>query len=116
MLRNSCWQGPTVTETPAFDLTFLMGTIHRVLKAESLLKERSVPVRVEVAPRQLSADCGMVVTVRREDLTAVLGLFEGASLSFEGLYRRAGAGYEEIPPAALSRSGEGESPEEKPWK
>ncbi|MBC7961898.1 MAG: DUF3343 domain-containing protein [Steroidobacteraceae bacterium] len=42
-------------------LLAVFNSAHRVMKAESILKSRSLPVLLIPAPRALSADCGLAI-------------------------------------------------------
>jgi hypothetical protein len=63
------------------NLAFVMGSIHRVLKAEKVLRQEGVPVDTVPTPREVSADCGMVVIVRPADSARALELLEKAGVS-----------------------------------
>ncbi len=59
------------------DIVAIFHSIHRVMKAEKVLKHEQLRVKVIPVPRQLSADCGMAVTFDEELLPlvkATLGL------------------------------------------
>lgn len=42
-------------------LLAVFNSAHRVMKAESVLKARSLPILLIPAPRALSADCGLAI-------------------------------------------------------
>ncbi len=43
------------------DYIAVFNSIHRVMKAEQLLKERRLPILLIPAPRVVSADCGLAI-------------------------------------------------------
>ncbi|TAL17141.1 DUF3343 domain-containing protein [bacterium] len=43
------------------DGLFIFNSVHRVMKAEKVLKSGSVNARVMPVPRQLSSDCGLAL-------------------------------------------------------
>lgn len=48
------------------DCVAIFHSVHRVMKAEKVLKGRQLNILLIPAPRQLSADCGMAIRYRRE--------------------------------------------------
>jgi hypothetical protein len=55
---------------------FLFESIHQVMRAEKLLKEKGMEVDLLPVPREISSDCGVVIEM-------VLGLKEEAMRLFE---------------------------------
>jgi hypothetical protein len=49
------------------DTAFVMGSIHRVLKAEKILERDGIEVDTLVTPREIRADCGMVLLLAQAD-------------------------------------------------
>lgn len=47
-------------------LLAVFNSAHRVMKAESILKARSLPILLIPAPRALSADCGLALRYSEE--------------------------------------------------
>ncbi|MCK5825814.1 MAG: DUF3343 domain-containing protein [Desulfuromusa sp.] len=43
------------------DCVAIFHSVHRVMKAEKVLKDRQLNILLIPAPRQLSADCGMAI-------------------------------------------------------
>ncbi|SEA23956.1 Protein of unknown function [Desulfuromusa kysingii] len=54
------------------DCVAIFHSIHRVMKAEKVLKDQHLDVLLVPVPRSLSADCGMVVRYPRQIQTDVL--------------------------------------------
>lgn len=62
------------------------GSIHRVMKAEKILKREIVPLTLIPTPRQISSDCGMVVRIDCDDLEKALKIIQEYGLIIEGVY------------------------------
>jgi len=75
---------------------FLMGTIHRVLKAEKALKGAAVPADVVVTPRAISSDCGMVVRVARAHLPRALEALREGAIEYQRIFAETDGGFEEL--------------------
>ena len=71
----------------------VMGTIHRVLRMEKLMKREELPVGTLITPREVSADCGMVVTLRAGDLEKVMALAREAGHPPVEVWRQDGDRY-----------------------
>jgi hypothetical protein len=79
-----------------FQTVFVMDSIHRVLQAEKALKAEGIAVETQVTPREISADCGMVVLVRHPDEHRAVGRLRRSGIApreiwrnLEGVFRRA---------------------------
>lgn len=82
------------------DYIAIFHSIHKVLKAEKILKEAGVEFLLIPVPRQLTADCGLALRFSpqaREELLAVLA---SAGLIPVELHQRSGDSYREIDPEA----------------
>jgi hypothetical protein len=53
------------------DYVAIFNSIHRVIKAEKLLKERRLPILLIPAPRTLKSDCGLALRYTAADRPAV---------------------------------------------
>ncbi|WP_029917409.1 DUF3343 domain-containing protein [Pelobacter seleniigenes] len=62
------------------DIVAIFHSIHRVMKAEKVLKHEQLKVKVIPVPRQLSADCGMAVTFSEALLPQVRAALDQAGL------------------------------------
>lgn len=78
------------------DLVAIFHSIHRVMKAEQVLKRGSVDMLLIPVPRQLSSDCGLAIRFAVADLERVGSLLGAAGLAPAELYRREGAGFSEL--------------------
>jgi len=54
------------------DYLAVFNSAHRVMKAETILKSRNLPVILIPAPRQLQTDCGLALRFNNEIYTLVL--------------------------------------------
>jgi len=57
------------------DLVAIFHSIHRVMKAEKLLKQARVDILLIPVPRQLSSDCGLAIrypALSRQEVEVVL--------------------------------------------
>ena len=61
-------------------------SIHRVMKAENILKAESVSLSLIPTPRHISSDCGMVVQIDCDDLEKTLKIIQDHGLRTEGIY------------------------------
>lgn len=64
--------------------------IHRVMKAEQLLKQARLPILLIPVPRQLSSDCGLALRFDEAARQEVLALLGREGLLPAELHRRAG--------------------------
>lgn len=73
------------------DYVAIFNSVHRVMKAEKLLKERRLPILLIPAPRALHADCGLAIRYAEADRQAVETLLDEAGLAPEEIHvKRAG--------------------------
>jgi hypothetical protein len=64
--------------------TFLVfETTHLTMKAESILKDAGIPVRLFPKPRKVISECGLIVKVLDRDLDAAKGLLEGRGVKIK---------------------------------
>ncbi len=72
-------------------------TTHKVLKAESLLKDQGVDIRLDPAPRTLTKYCDLVITVKREeDLEEALSVLSAHRVHPSAVYRKEEKGYVKV--------------------
>lgn len=80
------------------DIVAVFNSIHRVMKAEKVLKLAGTEFLLIPVPRQLTSDCGLAIrytTQDREKIEAVLG---SEGLLPAELYLREGKGYTRLEP------------------
>jgi hypothetical protein len=78
------------------ELVAIFNSIHRVMKAEKLLKELKLPILLIPAPRSLSSDCGLAIRYPLEQREAVESALAAASLQPEEIHIHRGAAYEKL--------------------
>jgi hypothetical protein len=75
------------------DGLYIFNSIHKVMRAERILKGAGVDARVVPVPRSLSSDCGLSIVFpwgQRENADIVL---EGEGCPAEATFRQVGEGY-----------------------
>ena len=78
------------------DYVAIFNSVHRVMEAERLLKDKKLKILVIPAPRELAADCGLALRYSEELKTEVEGTLAQAGLLPRNLYRKAGESFEKI--------------------
>ena len=68
------------------DYVAIFNSIHRVMQAEKLLKERRLRILLIPAPRALKSDCGLALRYGDADRAEVEGALAGKSLLPEEIY------------------------------
>jgi hypothetical protein len=75
------------------DYVAIFHSIHRVLKAEKILKQEGVSFLLIPVPRQLTSDCGLALRFSPEAKDVLLGILAGAALPPAEMYQRREGGY-----------------------
>lgn len=78
------------------DGVLIFHSIHRVMKAEKVLKKAGLDVRLMPVPRQLSSDCGLSLAFPLGDREAVQQALEAHGCAFEELHAREGEAYRRV--------------------
>jgi hypothetical protein len=78
------------------DYVAIFNSVHRVMEAERLLKDRKLKMLLIPAPRELAADCGLAIRYAEDVRSEVEGALAEAGLLPHDLYRRSGDTYEKI--------------------
>jgi hypothetical protein len=78
------------------DYVAIFNSIHRVMEAEKLLKEKRLPILLIPAPRTLAADCGLAIRYSETDRGSVEGALAQAGLLPRELYRKTGDDFTKI--------------------
>jgi hypothetical protein len=68
-------------------LLAVFNSAHRVMKAESLLKARNMPILLIPAPRKLLTDCGLALRFTEDDRESIMKVLESEGLLPEFLTR-----------------------------
>jgi hypothetical protein len=71
-------------------------SIHRVMKAEKILKGKGLPVLLIPAPRALSSDCGLALRYAAADRPAVESELAAAELLPVDIYLKRDGKYEAV--------------------
>lgn len=74
----------------------IFNSIHRVMKAEKLLKERRLEILLIPAPRTLKSDCGLALRYSEGAREEVLRALAQEDLTPEEIYVKKGEGYVRI--------------------
>jgi len=69
------------------DLVAIFNSIHRVMKAEKVLKERRMAVMLIPVPRSLTSDCGLAIRYAETDRESILAVLAESDLVPEQIYR-----------------------------
>ncbi len=75
------------------DCVAVFHSIHRVMKAEKILKEAGLDVLLIPVPRELSAECGMAIRFPRSLLSTVVETLAPRRLEIVDLWLKAADGY-----------------------
>ena len=67
---------------------FLFESIHQVMRAEKLLKEKGMEVDLLPVPREISSDCGVAIEMVLGLKEEVMRLFEENKISIVECYTR----------------------------
>jgi hypothetical protein len=72
------------------DLVAIFNSIHRVMKAEKILKERSINFLLIPAPRALKSDCGLAIRYDQDNRRMIEEILHETGLAPEEIYRKSG--------------------------
>ena len=78
------------------DGVFIFHSIHRVMKAEKVLKAAGLDVRLMPVPRQLSSDCGLSLAFFLRDREAAEQALDEAGCPPEEIHFLEGKGYRPV--------------------
>jgi hypothetical protein len=78
------------------DYIAIFNSIHRVMEAERLLKDKGLKILLIPAPRTLAADCGLAIRYSEEIRGEVEGALAEAGLLPRDLYRKNGEEFVKI--------------------
>jgi len=79
------------------DFVAIFHSIHRVMKAEKVLKARKMEILLIPVPRQLTSDCGLAIRYAAADRQAIEDILSQESLAPEEVYRKHGGDFELVP-------------------
>jgi len=72
------------------DYVAIFNSVHKVMKAEKLLKKENIPMLLIPAPRSLSSDCGLAIRYGSAEREQLESLLEAASLLPEEIFLKSG--------------------------
>lgn len=72
------------------DVVAIFNNIHRVMKAEKVLKEKRLEMLLIPAPRALKSDCGLAIRYEEADRQVIEETLRDAGLAPEEIYRKKG--------------------------
>lgn len=78
------------------DYVAIFNSIHRVMEAERLLKDRKLKILLIPAPRALAADCGLAIRYAEDIRGEVEAVLAEAGLLPRDLYRKSGEEFEKV--------------------
>ena len=84
------------------DYVAIFHSIHRVLRAEKLLKQHQAAFLLIPVPRKLTSDCGLALRIAPEHLPAVFAVLRTADLLPPELYQLQGGEYAAIDPTDVA--------------
>ncbi|MBW2451079.1 MAG: DUF3343 domain-containing protein [Deltaproteobacteria bacterium] len=87
-----------------YDYVAIFHSIHRVLKAEKVLKKQGIQFLLIPVPRQLTSDCGLALRFAPEGRMGLLQVLEDAGLSPAELYQREDNNYHEVSLASARKN------------
>ena len=75
------------------DYVAIFHSIHRVLKAEKILKQEGVDFLLIPVPRQLTSDCGLALRFSPETKEELLVILVSADLTPAEMFQRSAGSY-----------------------
>jgi len=87
------------------DLVAIFHSIHRVMKAEKLLKAQGADMLLIPVPRKLSSDCGLAIRLGWSGAAAALEALAAENLRPQELYRADGKEFVPVPEEASVAAG-----------
>lgn len=78
------------------DYVAIFNSIHRVMEAERLLKDKHLKILLIPAPRALAADCGLGIRYAQDVRSEVEAALAEAGLLPRDLYRKSGDSFEKV--------------------
>ena len=87
------------------DYLAIFNSIHRVMKAEKILKELRLPILLIPAPKALTADCGLAIRYSTADREAVESAMKDAGVEPEMIYVKQSDRYVLVDATAVKEKG-----------
>jgi len=70
------------------DFVAIFHSIHRVMKAEKILKAKKLEMLLIPVPRQLTSDCGLAIRYAEKDRLEIEAVLAQEALAPEEVYRK----------------------------
>ena len=80
----------------AGDYVAIFHSIHRVMKAEKLLKRAKIEILLIPAPRQLTSDCGLAIRYSKDVRSEVMSVLIEEGLAPAEMYKKMDSGFEKV--------------------
>ena len=77
-------------------LVAIFHSVHRVLKAEKILKQRQLSFRLIPAPRQIAADCGLALSFAEKSLADIESALAAEDVAIVELWRMEAGEYDQV--------------------
>ena len=78
------------------DFVAIFHSIHRVMKAEKILKKQKLEMLLIPVPRQLTSDCGLAIRYAENEREAIEAILAQEELSPEELYQKKDGNFEMV--------------------
>lgn len=78
------------------DFVAIFHSIHRVMKAEKLLKREKIEILLIPAPRQLTSDCGLAIRYADDARSKVVAVLISEGLAPAEVYLKVADGFEMV--------------------
>ncbi len=75
------------------DYVAIFHSIHKVMKAEKILKHEGAKILLIPVPRELTSDCGLAIRFSPEDWGQILRILAEADLMPPEIFRRKGKSF-----------------------
>lgn len=78
------------------DYVAIFHSVHKVMKAEKILKQEQIEMLLIPVPRQLTSDCGLAIRYAAKERSSVEEILARQGLSPEELFLKVESGYEPV--------------------
>ena len=78
------------------DYVAIFHSIHKVMKAEKILKQAKIEMLLIPVPRQLTSDCGLAIRYAEKERGEIEAILGQENLSPEELFRKVESGFQAV--------------------
>ena len=78
------------------DFVAIFHSVHKVMKAEKILKKEKIEMLLIPVPRQLTSDCGLAIRYAENEREQIEAILTRENLSPEELFQKVVDGYQAI--------------------